>query len=606
MEHPADFRLETTEAGKTAVLTGDWTAVDMGWANERLGEALKGADGVNIDLSGVGRCDTSGVWGVIRAAEQSARPGKIIAPPATERLFELVRQAIGQEPTPTYKKRSFYMLFDRIGRGVVDLGINIYDTLIFNGHLLFAVARACAHPRRIRWAPVFSLMERAGLDAMPIVATTTFFIGAVVGLLGANMLSQFGAQVFAVELIGIAVLREFNILITAVLLAGRSASSFAAEIGSMKMNQEIDAMQVMGVDPFDALVFPRFLALLLTIPLLTFVATIAGLVGGLMVAVTILGLSPEAFFSAPGRQRRGQTVLDRHVQGAGDGHGDRRHRLSPGPGGGRRCGIPGPAGHRRRGSRHLRDHPDRRDLRPDLHEAQHMTAEHHFHSRPAPEPEAELDQNAPPIEVKDLLSQFGDHVIHKDLNLTIPRGEVVGIVGGSGTGKSVLLNTIIGLKAPEGGSVKIFGQDIKYAKRREWTAIERRWGVLFQQGALWSNLTVKENVAAPMYEHTDMLKEEIDRSRRSEDRPGGAAGRRRGAEALGTVGRDDQARGSGARSGPGSGAAVPGRADFWARSDQRGGVRRIDQRPLRQPAPDGVHDHPRSGQPLRDHRPRWP
>ena len=188
------------------------------------------------------------------------------------------------------------MLFDRIGRGVVDLGINIYDTLIFNGHLLFAVARACAHPRRIRWAPVFSLMERAGLDAMPIVATTTFFIGAVVGLLGANMLSQFGAQVFAVELIGIAVLREFNILITALLLAGRSASSFAAEIGSMKMNQEIDAMKVMGVDPYDALVFPRFLALLLTIPLLTFVATIAGLVGGLTVAVTILGLSPEAFF----------------------------------------------------------------------------------------------------------------------------------------------------------------------------------------------------------------------------------------------------------------------------------------------------------------------
>jgi phospholipid/cholesterol/gamma-HCH transport system permease protein len=296
MEHPADFRLETTEAGKTAVLTGDWTAVDMGWANERLGEALKGADGVNIDLSGVGRCDTSGVWGVIRAAEQSARPGKIIAPPATERLFELVRHAITQEPTPTHKKRSFYMLFDRIGRGVVDLGINIYDTLIFNGHLLFAVARACAHPRRIRWAPVFSLMERAGLDAMPIVATTTFFIGAVVGLLGANMLSQFGAQVFAVELIGIAVLREFNILITALLLAGRSASSFAAEIGSMKMNQEIDAMKVMGVDPYDALVFPRFLALLLTIPLLTFVATIAGLVGGLTVAVTILGLSPEAFF----------------------------------------------------------------------------------------------------------------------------------------------------------------------------------------------------------------------------------------------------------------------------------------------------------------------
>ncbi|HEY2177176.1 MAG TPA: ATP-binding cassette domain-containing protein [Caulobacteraceae bacterium] len=120
-----------------------------------------------------------------------------------------------------------------------------------------------------------------------------------------------------------------------------------------------------------------------------------------------------------------------------------------------------------------------------------------------------LDLEAPPIEVRDLTSRFGDQVIHEDLNITVPRGQVVGVVGGSGAGKSVLLNTIIGLKAPDGGSVKIFGQDIRYARRRTWTAIERRWGVLFQQGALWSNLTVKENVAAPMFEHTDMGRDEI-------------------------------------------------------------------------------------------------
>ncbi|MGA0600316.1 ABC transporter ATP-binding protein [Caulobacter sp. KR2-114] len=124
-------------------------------------------------------------------------------------------------------------------------------------------------------------------------------------------------------------------------------------------------------------------------------------------------------------------------------------------------------------------------------------------------PEALLDPNAPPIEVRGLVSRFGDHVIHDNLDLTITRGDVVGVVGGSGTGKSVLLNTIIGLKQPEAGSVKIFGQDIRYARRRQWTAIERRWGVLFQQGALWSNLTVKENVCAPLFEHTDMGRKEI-------------------------------------------------------------------------------------------------
>jgi phospholipid/cholesterol/gamma-HCH transport system ATP-binding protein len=124
--------------------------------------------------------------------------------------------------------------------------------------------------------------------------------------------------------------------------------------------------------------------------------------------------------------------------------------------------------------------------------------------------EAPLDREAPPIEVRGLISRIGDRTIHDQLDLVVTRGDVVGVVGASGTGKSVLLNTIIGLRSAEGGSVKIFGQDIRYARRRQWTAINRRWGVLFQQGALWSNLTVKENVAAPLFEHTDMLKDEID------------------------------------------------------------------------------------------------
>lgn len=295
MDQPADFRLEQKENGAVAVLSGDWTAVDMGGANDRLGDALKGLTSVDIDLTAVGRCDTSGAWGVIQAAEKSRQPGRIIAPPATSRLFELVREGIAAEPTPHPRKRSFLDLFDRLGRGIVDVGITVFDSLVFNGHLLVAVSRAFRRPQKIRWAAVFSLAERAGLDAIPIVGITTFFIGAVVGLLGANMLSKFGAQVFAVELIGFSVLREFNILITALLLAGRSASSFAAEIGSMRMNQEIDAMQVLGVDPFDALVFPRFLALLLTIPLLTFVATLTGLAGGLAVSWAALGIGPAVF-----------------------------------------------------------------------------------------------------------------------------------------------------------------------------------------------------------------------------------------------------------------------------------------------------------------------
>jgi phospholipid/cholesterol/gamma-HCH transport system ATP-binding protein len=120
-----------------------------------------------------------------------------------------------------------------------------------------------------------------------------------------------------------------------------------------------------------------------------------------------------------------------------------------------------------------------------------------------------LDTDGPALEVKGLVSAFGDHVVHDGIDLTVERGEVMGVVGGSGAGKSVLLNTIIGLRTPQDGIVRVFGQDIERASRRRWSAINRRWGVLFQQGALFSNLTVRENISAPMFEHTRMSRKEI-------------------------------------------------------------------------------------------------
>ncbi len=115
-----------------------------------------------------------------------------------------------------------------------------------------------------------------------------------------------------------------------------------------------------------------------------------------------------------------------------------------------------------------------------------------------------------PIEIRGLVSRYGDNVIHDGLDLSIDRGEVLGVVGGSGAGKSVLLNTIIGLKIPDGGQVRLFGGDMRVASRRRWSSVERRWGVLFQQGALFSNLTVRENVAAPLYEHTRLPRREVE------------------------------------------------------------------------------------------------
>ena len=297
MDQPADFTVSQTEQGRAAALRGDWTATRMEPANKKLADALAGVREVSIDMTGIGRLDTAGAYEILKAADGGRRKAQFVAKPEITRLMELVDRAVKAEGTPTVRRHSLYELFERIGHGVINIGLEAFDTMVFMGHLLVAIGRACANPRRVRWASCFSLFERAGLDALPIIITTTFFIGAVVGLLGANMLRTFGAQVFVVELIGVAVLREFNVIITAVLLAGRSGSSFAAEIGAMKMNQEIDAMRVLGVDPFDALVFPRFFALFFAFPLLVFAATVAGLLGGLVVAWSQLGLGPTFFFS---------------------------------------------------------------------------------------------------------------------------------------------------------------------------------------------------------------------------------------------------------------------------------------------------------------------
>ncbi|HEY3812710.1 MAG TPA: ABC transporter permease [Caulobacteraceae bacterium] len=290
----ADFQIDSRPDGARLSLSGDWTGAMLGRTGDRLAKAVGGRKVSSLDLERLGRFDTTGAYVLLRAIGRPPE-GAFAARPQAEQILKLVAST-GHEPMPkTTRPYWIHRTLVKIGQGVAHIGMELYRSLAFNGHLLAVIGNTIINPRRIRWAAWFDQAERAGLDALPIVSVTSFFIGAVVAFLGANLLQQFGAQVFAVELIGIAVLREFAVVITAVLLAGRSASSFAAEIGAMKMNQEVDAMEVMGVDPFDALVLPRTAALLLMTVLLTFVADLAGLFGGAVVAWGKLGLGP-AFF----------------------------------------------------------------------------------------------------------------------------------------------------------------------------------------------------------------------------------------------------------------------------------------------------------------------
>jgi phospholipid/cholesterol/gamma-HCH transport system permease protein len=307
MDVVADFRIEKTEAGGAVRLLGDWTSAGLGRAGDRLATALTASTGSSeaassapvFDLADLGRFDTAGALSLSVALSQAglARDAPGLAHRAdVERLMAFVGQSLhAQEKVAVQQISPAYAVLVRLGEAVAHVGAEIYLTFVFYGRLMATLGRCVADPRRLRLAPIVSLMERAGLDALPIVAATNFFVGATLGFLGDELLQQFGAQIYSVELIGIGVLREFAVLITAVILAGRSASSFAAELGAMKMNQEVDAMQVMGVDCFDALVLPRFIAMVAMMPLLTFVAMISGLLGGMAVTWAVVGLSPPFF-----------------------------------------------------------------------------------------------------------------------------------------------------------------------------------------------------------------------------------------------------------------------------------------------------------------------
>jgi len=290
----ADFQIEDGGPGLTLRLTGDWTATELGRISRRLDDELQDRCVDAVDLTDMGRFDTAGALAIVQAANCILPPSAWTQRPEAGRTYAMVEKLERESAGPPPRSPAWVRSFGKVGRGVHDIFDEATLSMAFLGRLVVAAGSAL-RPGRIRWAAWFSQVERAGLDAIPIVATTNFFIGAVIAYLGANLLTQFGAGVYTVQLVAVATLRELAVLITAILLAGRSASSFAAEIGSMRMNQEVDAMQVMGVNPFQALVIPRLAAMVLMMPLLTFIGMVAGMLGGMLVTWTELSYGPSFF-----------------------------------------------------------------------------------------------------------------------------------------------------------------------------------------------------------------------------------------------------------------------------------------------------------------------
>jgi phospholipid/cholesterol/gamma-HCH transport system permease protein len=292
---------ELTQDGRTSVLAlaGDWTIDTIAELEPAL-RSLSPSPGAELDVSALGRFDVAGAYVVVRTLGEPRG-----APPIAvrgdhvnaRRLLQVVLSAAAAPAEPPERPRGLLGVLQQTGRAAADISQEILETVSFLGETLATLGQLLMRPRRLRWVSIVHVMEQAGLNALPIVTLLSFFIGLVVAYLGARILGDFGASVFTVELVAFSMLREFAVVITAVLLAGRTNSAFTAEIGAMKMRQEIDAMRVMGIAPMEALVAPRVIAMVVMAPLLTLAAMLAGIAGGLLVTWASLGVSPTMFFT---------------------------------------------------------------------------------------------------------------------------------------------------------------------------------------------------------------------------------------------------------------------------------------------------------------------
>ncbi len=297
----ADYKLEVQDEKLVVHPIGNWTIDQAGALDGRLAKdvAVLTYLHVDYDMAKIGEMDTAGAYLLARAIRYGMTPAQtwdIVSPsPGHKTLMKAATSAVlGQERPP---RRQWYDVFARVGKATMRFFDEVYETFAFLGQFFVVLFRVLANPKKIRWRAIISLIERVGLDAAPIVMVLSFFIGAVIAYMGANLLASFGASVFMVDLVGFSVLRELAVIITAILLAGRSDSSFTASIGAMKMRQEIDAMKVMGLDTFEVLVVPRAIACLVAMPILSFLAMMSGLGGGLLVAWMTADISPILFFN---------------------------------------------------------------------------------------------------------------------------------------------------------------------------------------------------------------------------------------------------------------------------------------------------------------------
>jgi phospholipid/cholesterol/gamma-HCH transport system permease protein len=280
--------------------SGTWTADRIDRVERRLAALAWPPGGLVIDGTAIEAMDTAGAWLLHATARSLERRGRAVTlrlRPDHQALLELVRAPGASPPAPGAPAG----LLHRLGGGVltwVDQGLAM---LSFTGEAAVAAARAVAHPSRIRWRAVLQAIQSAGFDALPIVGLLAGLMGLVIAYQGAAQLARYGANIFVADLVGLAMLRELGPLLTAIVVAGRSGSAWAAQIGTMKVTEEIDALRTVGIAPLDLLVLPKVVALTIALPLLTVFADGLGVAGGMLMARAELGVNFEDFLDRFGQ-----------------------------------------------------------------------------------------------------------------------------------------------------------------------------------------------------------------------------------------------------------------------------------------------------------------
>ena len=252
------------------------------------------SDPLTIDLSGVERMDTVGAWLVYRAVRD--RGAKVAgATPESQSLLDQVAEFDRPVQVHPDEKSSVTRVVAELGEWIAETGRTLVGLLGFFGAALVSMANLVSRPRRFRWNAVVQRFDVVGVRALGIIGLMSFLIGVVIGQQGAVQLQQFGAEVYTINLIGRITVRELGTLMTAIMVAGRSGSAFAAQLGTMKITEEIDAMRTIGVSPIEALVIPRLIAAVVMMPLLAFWAMLMSLLGGGIFVWLSLGIPPLTY-----------------------------------------------------------------------------------------------------------------------------------------------------------------------------------------------------------------------------------------------------------------------------------------------------------------------